>query len=81
MWLRDSLSHDFKQARILLYGYDTSLLRSETFQTIDDVAIEFCKRIKSIRRNNNVSNASCFLKHVKLIETGSTTASFDIHFT
>jgi hypothetical protein len=60
MWLRDSLPYDLKRARVLLYGYDTSLLRSQTFQNIDDIAIAFCKRIRDIRRHNNVSRLCKF---------------------
>jgi hypothetical protein len=55
MWLRDSLPNDLKGARVLLYGYDTSLLQSQTFQNVDDIAITFCKSIKRIRRYDNVS--------------------------
>jgi len=55
MWLRDSLPKDLKGARVLLYGYDTSLLDSQTFQSIDDIAIAFCERIRGIRTNENVS--------------------------
>ena len=55
MWLRDSLPYDLKGARILLYGYDTSLIGSQTFQSIDDIAIDFCERIRAIREHENVS--------------------------
>ncbi|KAH0537751.1 hypothetical protein FGG08_005499 [Glutinoglossum americanum] len=52
MWLRDSLPQDLKGARILLYGYDTSLLHSQAFQGIDDIAVGLSHSIRSIRRNN-----------------------------
>jgi hypothetical protein len=60
MWLRDSLPYDLKDARVLLYGYDTSLLRSQTFQNIDDIAIAFCKSIRRIRSYDNVSGLCGF---------------------
>ena len=70
MWLRDSLPNDLKGARILLYGYDTNLLCSQTFQSIDDVAIAFCKSIRGIRTRENVSRDVNFLSSLKLIYLG-----------
>jgi hypothetical protein len=55
MWLRDGLPHDLKGARVLIYGYDTNLLDSQTFQSVEDIAIAFCKSIRSIRMHNKVS--------------------------
>lgn len=37
MWLRDSLASSSNGVRVLLYGYDTPLVQSESFQDIDDV--------------------------------------------
>lgn len=54
MWLRDGLPHDLKGARVLAYGYNTNLLRSQAFQRVDDIAIAFCKSIRSVRRRGNV---------------------------
>jgi hypothetical protein len=55
MWLRDSLPQDLHGARILLFGYDTSLLQSQAFQGIDDIAVEFSRNIRSVRQNSKVS--------------------------
>jgi hypothetical protein len=60
MWLRDGLPHDLKGARVLVYGYNTNLLESQTFQTVDDIAIAFSKSIRSIRIHNKVSGAVWF---------------------
>jgi hypothetical protein len=49
MWLRDSLPHDLKGARGLLYGYNTDLLQSQSFQNIDDIAVAFSRCIRSVR--------------------------------
>ena len=38
MWLRDSLPFDLPGARILLYGYDTQLHGSHTFQDLEALA-------------------------------------------
>jgi hypothetical protein len=55
MWLRDSLPDDLQGARMLLYGYDTNLLQSDSFQDIDDIAGTFRTNIRSIRRSHKVS--------------------------
>ena len=55
MWLRDGLPHDLKGARVLVYGYNTNLLESQTFQRVDDIASAFSKSIRSIRIHNKVS--------------------------
>ena len=55
MWLRDCLPQDLQGARILLYGYDTSLLGSQSFQGIYDTAITFTMNLRSIRKTSKVS--------------------------
>ncbi|KAG7046926.1 hypothetical protein JMJ77_0015143 [Colletotrichum scovillei] len=37
MWLRDALPLDIPNARILIYGYDTQLVRSSSFQNLSDL--------------------------------------------
>ena len=49
MWLRDSLAANPKGARVLLYGYDTTLVRSESFQDIDDISSKFALAVKQLR--------------------------------
>ncbi|ETS83080.1 hypothetical protein PFICI_04956 [Pestalotiopsis fici W106-1] len=38
MWLRDSLPQDVKNARIFIYGYDSQIHGSTSFQTIESLA-------------------------------------------
>jgi protein SERAC1 len=38
MWLRDSLPHDLPGARIMLYGYDTKVSGSDSFQDLEALA-------------------------------------------
>jgi protein SERAC1 len=38
MWLRDSLPSDLPGARVMLYGYDTQLYGSHTFQDLEALA-------------------------------------------
>ena len=49
MWLRDSLATYHRGARVLLYGCDSSLVQSESFQDIDDIANMLAFAIKQIR--------------------------------
>ncbi|KIV80590.1 hypothetical protein PV11_08081 [Exophiala sideris] len=48
MWLRDQLPADFPSIRVLVHGYDTKLLKSESFQTIDDLAVSLIAQLRSI---------------------------------
>jgi len=41
MWLRDSLPNDLPDARVILYGYDTQLHGSHTFQDLEALASTF----------------------------------------
>ncbi|KAF8849682.1 hypothetical protein BDZ45DRAFT_555301, partial [Acephala macrosclerotiorum] len=41
MWLRDSLPSDLPGARVILYGYDTQLHGSHTFQDLEAMASNF----------------------------------------
>ncbi|KAF4549767.1 Hypothetical protein D9617_20g028230 [Elsinoe fawcettii] len=41
MWLRDRLPRDMLNARSIIYGYDTTLVGSESVQEIGDIAIAF----------------------------------------
>lgn len=34
MWLRDALPHQIKDARVFVYGYDTKLIESSSFQSL-----------------------------------------------
>jgi hypothetical protein len=49
MWLRDSLPHDLPGARILIYGYDSRLESSQSFQDVRTLAGQFRNHIKAIR--------------------------------
>jgi hypothetical protein len=51
MWLRDCLPYDLEHTRVLLYGYDTGLVDSKSFQNIDDIAAAFTESITSIRKS------------------------------
>lgn len=60
MWLEDSLPSDLQTpaqgatklgpARILIYGYDTHLENSQSFQTIEDLAGQLRMSLRAIRQ-------------------------------
>lgn len=49
VWLRDFLPRDIPNARIMLYGYDTKLIRSDSRQTIEDMGIMLLNLVASVR--------------------------------
>jgi hypothetical protein len=63
MWLRDRLPHDIKQVRSIIYGYDTHLVQSQSFQEIEDIAITFIAQLKSIGRSLTSAKPAVFLAH------------------
>jgi hypothetical protein len=63
MWLRDQLPRDVRGVRTILYGYDTKLLMSESFQTIDDLALSFIHRLDSIGQSLLSAKPLVFLAH------------------
>ena len=63
MWLRDRLPHDVPGLRSIIYGYDTSLNKSKSFQTIDDLAMAFVTNLKSIGRAAPSAKRSIILAH------------------
>jgi ankyrin repeat protein len=50
MWLRDELARNHEGARVLLYGYETDLVQSESFQDIDDIGRTLVNKIQSMRK-------------------------------
>ncbi len=63
MWFRDQLSRDLPQMRNIIYGYDTKLVMSESFQTLDDIAIFFIVKPKTIGRSSLSAKPLVFLCH------------------
>ena len=55
MWLRDSLPDDLPGARILIYGYDTELQKSQSFQSLRNLANQFRNDLRAIRGKATVS--------------------------
>ncbi|OMP85203.1 hypothetical protein BK809_0003871 [Diplodia seriata] len=49
MWLRDALPKDFPQARIFVYGCDSKLINSKSFQETPDLSLNFSNHMSNIR--------------------------------
>lgn len=63
MWLRDRLPRDFPQLRSIIYGYDSHLLKSQSFQGIEDLALAFLAGLKSIGRALKSAKPVVFLAY------------------
>lgn len=51
MWLRDRLPKDIPGARVLTWGYDTTLFSSESVQGIADLGINFREALRWVSSN------------------------------
>ena len=49
MWLQDSLPFEARHARFLIYGYNTNITGSQSFQTITDLSGQFQDSLSAIR--------------------------------
>ena len=63
MWLRDRLPKDVPKLRSLIYGYDTKLSKSRSFQDLDDIARSFIARLKELRRSLSPAKNLFLLAH------------------
>ena len=63
MWLRDGLPVDMTSIRSMIYGYDTTLSDSESFQTVQDISISFVARLAAAGRSSPSAKPLIFLAH------------------
>lgn len=63
VWLRDDLPFDFPGARVLIYGYDTKVVGSQSFQDLESLASTFRLALKTIRPNSPVSKVRFYLPY------------------
>ncbi|KAM0794369.1 hypothetical protein BDR22DRAFT_895220 [Usnea florida] len=63
MWLRDRLPQDVPKLRSLIYGYDTRLFKSHSFQDLDDIARSFIGSLKVICRSPSPAKPLVLLAH------------------
>lgn len=62
MWLRDALPQHLSQARInarvFIYGYDSQLIESDSFQEITDLGREFKNKMVQLTQSSTLSATS-----------------------
>ena len=63
MWLRDRLPQDVSQLRSFIYGYDTKLFKSHSFQDLDDIASSFITSLRETRRSLPPAKPLILLAH------------------
>lgn len=63
MWIRDELPRRLPGVRFLIYGYDTALLGSTSFQVIPDLAISLVQTVKAIGWSAPSAKPVLFLAH------------------
>ncbi|RSL78522.1 hypothetical protein CDV31_017262, partial [Fusarium ambrosium] len=61
VWLRDFVPDDVRGIRVSLYGYDTSLLNSESKDSIEDLGIRFLEVLKDFLRNTENPRPMIFI--------------------
>ncbi|KAI1825244.1 hypothetical protein F4861DRAFT_538149 [Xylaria intraflava] len=55
VWLRDYLPTAFPKIRVLMYGYDTSLLRSTSKMTVEEMGGALLSQLRAFRGHSNSS--------------------------
>lgn len=63
MWIRDELPQRLPGVRFLVYGYDTTLSGSKSFQVIPDLAISLVQTVKAIGWSAPSAKPALFLAH------------------
>lgn len=63
MWIRDSLPKDLPDTRAVVYGYDTKLHASQSFQSIADLAHELVNQLQTYGWDSPSAKPVAFLAH------------------
>jgi len=63
MWLRDALPKAFPTIRVILYGYDTKLFESSSFQTIADLGSNLARTLDAFGFTSPTAKPLMFLAH------------------
>ncbi|KAK2762332.1 hypothetical protein FQN54_001342 [Arachnomyces sp. PD_36] len=63
MWIRDDLPRNLQNARAVVYGYDTKLLDSQSFQGIDDLANDLVTHLCTYGWRSPSAKPIVFLAH------------------
>lgn len=63
MWIRDYLTKHRPDTRAIVYGYNTKLKNSQSFQSIKDLALELCSYLETCGWCRKSSKPVAFLAH------------------
>jgi hypothetical protein len=63
MWIRDTLPKLLPSVRFILYGYDTTLVDSRSFQNIPDLALTLINEMKAGGWTSSAAKPTVFLAH------------------
>ncbi len=63
MWLRDALPDHLQGARVLIYGYDSKLAESRSYQNLEDVASKFRQTLSVVLGGRISSRPLIFVAH------------------
>lgn len=63
MWIRDALPSLVGGTRFILYGYDTALFRSKSFQNVEDLAVSLINALKAGGWTEPSAKSLVFLAH------------------
>ncbi|KAH8896423.1 hypothetical protein GQ53DRAFT_714083, partial [Thozetella sp. PMI_491] len=63
MWIRDALPGDMPKARVFLYGYDTTLIGSTSFQSITDLGLRLIEELRASVLTTPYDKPTIFLAH------------------
>ncbi|KAI1157435.1 hypothetical protein F5B18DRAFT_180543 [Nemania serpens] len=63
IWLRDYLPDDISGLRVLLYGYDTNLLKSDSRKSIEDMGKTLLELVTAFRANSQVKRPIILIGH------------------
>jgi hypothetical protein len=69
VWLRDFLPEDIPTARVLIYGYDTTITKGDTKHSITHLAIAFLDSVKAFRAATEVTLYNRSAQTLLLIHT------------
>ncbi|KAK1991103.1 hypothetical protein LX36DRAFT_753802 [Colletotrichum falcatum] len=61
LWLRDWLSDDIPNIRVLLYGYDTKLLKSNAKSSVEDLGRRFLESLTAFRTSDKTEHRPIIL--------------------
>ncbi|KAI1876494.1 hypothetical protein JX265_004020 [Neoarthrinium moseri] len=63
MWIRDALPKSHPYARTLLYGYDTELRNTISFQRVHDISTTLVNQLRALYRSSGSKRSTVFLSH------------------